>query len=86
MDVSVSQNKDKRVITYKEILHLQSLVYTLDYFRNVLLTVIRVMQWNILQLLQKIIKAKMILVKLKQMSVNISWEHVLESDEFKASP
>lgn len=41
MDVSVSQNKDKRVITPKEILHLQSLVYTLDYFRNVLLTVIR---------------------------------------------
>ena len=36
--------------------------------------------------LKKIIKAKMILVKLKQMSVNISWEHVLESDKFKANP
>lgn len=42
MDVSLSQNKDKRVITSKEILHLQSFViYTLDYFGNVLLTVIR---------------------------------------------
>ena len=45
----------------------------------VLLTVIRVMWWNIFYLL-KIIKAKMILVKWKQMSVNISWKHVLDRD------
>lgn len=37
MDVSLLQNKDKRIITSTEILHLQSLViYTLEYFENVL--------------------------------------------------